>query len=143
MQRTIVLVGALLAVSMLAASPAYAVKDCFSTGKGAPGPFKVEFQVGSTKIDAASAKLLDDVAKVAKARYSRLCLLGRADKQGNAKANFDLSVRRAEAVAKALEQRGISDKNITVVGRGEPFGDTYKFLTESQADRSVDITLSQ
>ena len=46
-------------------------------------------------------------------------------------------------MAKALEQRGVSSKNIIVVGCGDPFGDTYKFLTESQADRSVDITLSQ
>jgi OOP family OmpA-OmpF porin len=132
---------ALAAPGMIAA--AEAATGCPNTSRGAPGPYKVEFTVGSTKIDEANAKALDDVAGFAKARYMKVCLLGRADKQGNQKANADLAVRRAEAVAAALRKRGVNAKSITVVGRGEAFGDWLNALNQSQADRAVDITLSQ
>jgi outer membrane protein OmpA-like peptidoglycan-associated protein len=121
---------------------AMAATTCPKTPAGAPGPYKVDFAVGSAKIRPENAKTLDEVAKFNKTRYSRLCLSGRADKQGNDKANLALSVRRAEAVAAALQKRGVSPKDITVVGRGEPYGAWFGDLA-SQADRAVDITLSQ
>lgn len=138
-----------IATAIAVAGPAFggpahaAVTDCPNTGRGAPGPYKVEFAAGSTKIAAANTKTLDEVANYAKARYAKVCLLGRADQQGNERANVDLSVRRAEAVAKALEKRGVSAKSITVVGRGAAFADRLKIVNHSQADRAVDITLSQ
>jgi outer membrane protein OmpA-like peptidoglycan-associated protein len=132
-----------LAVAGFGGAAAEAATGCPNTGKGAPGPYKVAFPVGSAKIGAANAKALDDVAKFAKARYSKVCLLGRADQQGNQRSNFDLSVRRAEAVASALEKRGVNPNSITVVGRGEAYGDWFTVVSKSQADRTVDITLSQ
>jgi outer membrane protein OmpA-like peptidoglycan-associated protein len=122
---------------------AMAATTCPKTPAGAPGPYKVDFAVGSAKIRPENAKTLDEVANFNKTRYSRLCLAGRADKQGNDKANLALSVRRAEAVAAALQKRGVSPKDITVVGRGEAYGDWVNALNQSQADRAVDITLSQ
>jgi hypothetical protein len=121
---------------------ALAATGCPNTGKGAPGPYKVAFAVGSAKISADNNKALDDAAKFAKARFAKVCLLGRADKQGNDQMNLALSVRRAEAVATALQKRGVPAKSITVVGRGEAYGDWFNTL-QSQADRTVDITLSQ
>jgi outer membrane protein OmpA-like peptidoglycan-associated protein len=121
---------------------ATAATTCPKTPAGAPGPYKVEFPTGSSKIGPENTKTLDEVANFNKTRFSRLCLLGRADKKGNDKANLALSVRRAEAVAAALQKRGVSPKDITVVGRGEPYGAWFGGLS-SQADRAVDITLSQ
>ncbi len=125
------------------AGTAYALTGCPNTRIGEPGPYKIEFAVGSTVIDAVNAKTLDEVAGFIKSRYMRACLLGRADKQGNQKANYDLSVRRAQAVAAALRKRGVNAKNITVLGVGEAYGDWLNVLNQSQADRAVDITLSK
>jgi outer membrane protein OmpA-like peptidoglycan-associated protein len=119
-----------------------AATGCPNTHRGEPGPFKVEFAVGSATIGAANTKTLDEVAGYAKSRYLKVCLLGRADKQGNQKANYDLSVRRAQAVAAALRKRGVTGKSITVLGAGEAYGDWLNILNQSQADRAVDITLS-
>ncbi|HEX3500330.1 MAG TPA: OmpA family protein [Stellaceae bacterium] len=120
---------------------AEALTGCPNTGRGESGPYKIEFAVGRWAIAPANNKTLDEVAGLVKARYLKVCLLGRADKQGNQKANYDLSVRRAEAVAAALRKRGVAAKNITVLGAGEAYGDWLNILNQSQADRAVDITL--
>ncbi len=125
------------------AGTADALTGCPNTRIGQPGPYKIEFAVSSTAIDAANAKTLDEVAGFIKSRYMRACLLGRADKQGNQKSNYDLSVRRAQAVAAALRKRGVNAKNITVLGIGEAYGDWLNILNQSQADRAVDITLTK
>jgi outer membrane protein OmpA-like peptidoglycan-associated protein len=122
---------------------AEAATNCPNTPQGAPGPYKVDFAVGSARIADANTKTLDEVANFAKTRYAKVCLLGRADKQGSQQANAALSVRRAEAVAAALRKRGVSAKSITVVGHGEAYGDWLNILNQSQADHAVDITLSQ
>jgi len=122
---------------------AEAATGCPSPARGGSGPYKIEFTVGSATIGAANAKTLDQVADLAKTRYLKVCLTGRADKQGNEKSNYDLSVRRAEAVAAALRRRGVNPKVITVLGRGEPFGDWLNVLNQSQADRIVDVLLTR
>jgi|SRR4051794_21921526 OOP family OmpA-OmpF porin len=120
-----------------------AVTGCPNTGRGEQGPYKVEFAVGRSAIAAANNKTLDEVAGLAKARYLKVCLLGRADKQGSQKTNYDLSVRRAQAVSAALRKRGVNAKSITVVGAGEAYGDWLNILNKSQADRAVEIILSR
>ena len=119
------------------------MSGCPNTGRGESGPYKIEFAVGSSAIGPANTKTLDDVAGLIKSRYLKVCLLGRADKQGNQKANYDLSLRRSNAVAAALRKRGVNPKNITVIGAGEAYGDWLNILNQSQADRAVDITLTK
>ncbi|MGH6960583.1 MAG: OmpA family protein, partial [Dongiaceae bacterium] len=72
-----------------------------------------------------------------------VCLLGSADKQGNEKSNFALSVKRAEAVAAALEREGVAAETITVIGKGETYGDSIKLFEDNEQDRSVKITLTK
>ena len=70
-------------------------------------------------------------------------MLGKADKQGDEKANAALSVKRAQAVADALVKQGVNPKYIIVVGKGEPYGDWLKLFEDNQNDRTVKITLAK
>jgi outer membrane protein OmpA-like peptidoglycan-associated protein len=135
--------AAVIVAAMALPGTALALTGCPNTGRGESGPYKIEFAVGRSAIGPANTKTLDEVAELVKARYLKVCLLGRADKQGNQKSNYDLSVHRAEAVAAALRKRGVSAKSITVLGAGEAYGDWLNILNQSQADRAVDITMSR
>jgi|SRR5947199_6300817 outer membrane protein OmpA-like peptidoglycan-associated protein len=132
-----------IAIAVALPGTAGAVTGCPNTGRGESGPYKIEFAVGRSAVTPAHAKTLDEVAELAKSRYLKLCLLGRADKQGNQKSNYDLSVRRAEAVAAALRKRKVNPRSITIVGAGEAYGDWLNILNQSQADRAVEIILSR
>ena len=135
---------AAVAVLSLACGSARAAGECRAQSLGVPGPSYVFFAVGSTKLDDTAKKEVKEVAGRVKSLYIRtVCLLGSADKQGDKKANFKLSVKRAEAVAAALEREGVAAKVITVVGKGETFGDDLKLFEDNQQDRSVKITLTK
>jgi outer membrane protein OmpA-like peptidoglycan-associated protein len=144
MKRASLWIAAVIAVAAMALpGTAGAVTGCPNTGRGESGPYKIEFAVGRSAIAPANTKTLNEVAGLAKSRYLKVCLLGRADKQGNQKSNYDLSVRRAETVAAALRRRGVNPKSIIVVGAGEAYGDWLNILNQSQADRAVEIILSR
>jgi outer membrane protein OmpA-like peptidoglycan-associated protein len=142
--RLMLVVIAAAGAMSLAGGNARAAGECRAQSPGVPGPSYVHFAVGSTKLDAAARKEIKEVAARVKALYVRtVCLLGSADKQGNEKANFTLSVKRAEAVAAALEHEGVAAKSIAVVGKGETSGDWLKLFEDNQQDRSVTITLTK
>jgi outer membrane protein OmpA-like peptidoglycan-associated protein len=139
------LLFAMIAAAALAdAGGAWAAGECKAQSSGVPGPNYVYFAVGSAKLDAAATAEVKEVAERIKAMYIRtVCLLGSADKQGNAEANFKLSVKRAEAVAAALVREGVDADRITVVGKGETFGDSITLFEDNEQDRSVKITLTR
>jgi OOP family OmpA-OmpF porin len=142
-KRLLIAVIAAVALSLPVAS-ARAVGECRAQSPGVPGPSYVYFAVGSTKLDDTAKAEIKEVAERVKAMYIRtVCLLGSADKQGDKKSNFKLSVKRAEAVAAALEKEGVAAKYITVVGKGETYGDSLKLFEDNQQDRSVKITLTK
>jgi outer membrane protein OmpA-like peptidoglycan-associated protein len=133
-----------MAALLLAGGNAQAAGECRAQSQGVPGPSYVYFAVGSAKLDDAARQEIKEVAARAKALYIRdVCLLGSADKQGNKQANFKLSVKRAEAVAAALEKEGVAAKYITVVGKGETYGDSIELFEDNEQDRSVKITLTK
>jgi len=139
----LVAVAAAAALSVAGGS-ARAAGECRAQSLGVPGPSYVYFAVGSTKLDDAAKQAIKEVAARAKALYIRdVCLLGSADKQGDEKSNFKLSVKRAEVVAAALEKEGVAAKYITVVGKGETYGDDLKLFEDNEQDRSVKITLTK
>ena len=142
--RLLFAAAAAAAALSFAGASARAAGECRAQSPGVPGPSYVYFAVGSTKTDDAAKKEIKEVAERVKAMYIRtVCLLGSADKQGNEKANFALSVKRAEVVAAALEREGVPAKYITVVGKGETYGDWLKLFEDNQQDRSVKITLTK
>jgi OmpA-OmpF porin, OOP family len=141
--RWLLLAVVAVAVSLVAGD-VRAAGECKAQSRGVPGPAYVYFAVGSAKLDAAAAAEVKEVAGRVKAMYIRtVCLLGSADKQGNAEANFKLSVKRAEAVAAALVREGVDADAITVVGKGETFGDSITLFEDNEQDRSVKITLTK
>jgi OmpA-OmpF porin, OOP family len=132
-----------LALSLNIAN-ARAVTDCPPNSQGVPGPFYVLFAVGSTRIDGAGIEKIQAAAKLAKDLYIRkVCVRGKADKQGNAEANFTLSVKRAQAVADALVRQGVDASTVVVVGKGEGYGDSINIFDDSQIDRSARISLTK
>lgn len=67
---------------------------------------------GRAQLDALAASLLDGRS------YDMVHVIGHSDRIGNAKANVDLSTRRADAVRDYLVGKGVSAEKITAVGRG-------------------------
>ncbi len=145
MIRIAMLFAAALTMALsLNATNARAITDCPPSSPGAPGPIYILFAVGSTRIDAAGMAKIKEAAEHAKALYIRkVCIRGKADKQGNAAANFTLSVKRAEAVANALIKQGVDASTVQVVGKGEGYGDSIQVFDDSQIDRSARITMTK
>ena len=145
MIRIAMLFAATLSLALsLNITNARAVTDCPPNSQGVPGPFYVLFAVGSTHIDAAGMGKIQAAAKLAKDLYIRkVCVRGKADKQGNVGANFTLSVKRAQAVADALVRQGVDASTVVVVGKGEGYGDSINIFDDSQIDRSARISLSK
>jgi outer membrane protein OmpA-like peptidoglycan-associated protein len=82
---------------------------------------RVEFDTGSSKIQAGSDSVLSAVLEVLKnlPESTKLNIEGHTDDRGNDAANKDLSRRRAESVKKWLVARGISPNRLSSLGYGE------------------------
>ncbi len=123
---------------------AHAATSCPSQTPSVPGPYYVFFDVGSSKSNADGMKELKEAAQRAKALYiRRVCLVGKADKQGDEKLNAALSLKRSQAVANAMIKEGVKAEYITIVGKGETYGDWLKIFEDNESDRSVKITLTK
>ena len=104
----------------------------------------VYFETGSSKINTDDKKRLREFADKVKDNPSvEICLIGQADKQGNAAFNKKLALRRAQAVQRYLKANGLKNKPYQLVVRGEAFGDTWvgKLFggTKFDSDRRVEV----
>jgi OOP family OmpA-OmpF porin len=81
---------------------------------------QVQFDTGKATIKAVSDPLLDKVAAVftEHTEIARVEVQGHTDNRGAAKMNRTLSQKRADAVAKALVQRGITKERLISKGYG-------------------------
>ncbi|MBI3711258.1 MAG: OmpA family protein [Proteobacteria bacterium] len=149
MKRTIapIIVSALLIGMFAAGAAAQTVGQCTRTGVANqwPNPTIVSFDTGSTKIRPEDAKRIVDAAKLAKANYiQQVCVTGFADKQGDAKKNEELSLRRAQVVANELVKSGVNAATIVMQAKGEPGGSIFSGANiKTQADRRVEVTFTR
>lgn len=80
----------------------------------------VHFDTESSELDAAAQHKLDEAAQtLARHPDLKIEIAGHADSRGPADYNLGLSERRAEAVRRYLEQKGIESARMTVRGYGE------------------------
>jgi OOP family OmpA-OmpF porin len=103
----------------------------------------VLFDFDSSEINAAGKAVIDEVlADAARMGTVNISVTGHADRAGSEAYNMALSLRRADAVRKALIAGGIPADAITVAGRGEsePAVPTRDGIKE-QANRRVEIVL--
>lgn len=86
---------------------------------------RIQFQTGSAVVDHRSQALLISLSDIAKDCDGDLLVEGHTDNVGTEENNKKLSQRRADAVAAALRELGISSKRLRATGYGEstPIGD--------------------
>ena len=80
---------------------------------------EVLFNYGSATIRPESAAKLDAAAEILKKDGRTYLLVGTTDKKGSEAYNLKLSQQRAQAVVKALEQRGVNPDQLKSIGVGE------------------------
>jgi len=114
-------------------------------GRALSAAVVVYFDTGSVAIKDKGKKALNEFADQVKGNPSiEICLVGQADKQGDAKMNEALAKRRAEAVKSYLQGHGLKNERYQVVVRGEAGGESWlgKMLggTKFESDRRVEVT---
>jgi chemotaxis protein MotB len=82
------------------------------------------FGSGSSRLTRDERDAIDAMAEMLMGKNIPLVIVGHADAQ-KGMDNWDLSYRRAKAVAARLIRKGFSAENLTVAGKGEfdPIGD--------------------
>ncbi|MBL8670838.1 MAG: OmpA family protein [Alphaproteobacteria bacterium] len=127
-----------------AQAPAFKEQDCKPPIQGQgnyPGPYVFNYDTGKSDVTAEHKKVLADVAKNAKGYYvTRICLLGRADKQGNKASNEALAKKRAENLKAELVKLGVKASTMQTLAVGEGYGDAIPGF-KSQQDRVVQVLL--
>jgi outer membrane protein OmpA-like peptidoglycan-associated protein len=79
----------------------------------------LEFETDSERIVPTTRAILDDVAGgLAASSATRIKVIGHTDSTGDAQANRDLSLRRAEAVKAYLVEKGVPAGRIETAGMG-------------------------
>ncbi len=80
----------------------------------------IKFRTGSDEIESESSSVIDDLAGVLKnCANVKVEIAGHTDNVGAPEMNKDLSLRRAQSVAKALEGKGIAADRMSAAGYGE------------------------
>jgi len=92
---------------------------------------QVHFTTDSAEIGAADKVAVERMARCLKADQSmKLVISGSTDERGSAAHNSELGEKRAMAVARTLQQQGVSAKQLSVVS----YGEHYPLCAESDRD---------
>lgn len=141
------IVTATLAAALLLATAGEASAKCSAAVESAKSykPEYVYFPSGSAQLAEAERAKIAKQAQLAKDNYiQRLCLRGKADKQGDAAANEKLAKARAAAVAAELVKHGITRQMIETDAVGEPGGTLFSNVERgARADRRVEIRFTK
>jgi outer membrane protein OmpA-like peptidoglycan-associated protein len=136
--------AAVAAFTLLAAGTAAGKCSPMTASGRSWQPSYVYFQTGSATVNPPERKKIADAAKLAKDNYiQKICVTGKADKQGDPAANRRLSRQRADAVAAELRRLGIAAGVIETEAEGEPGGSWFSGLGGSSADRRVEIRFTK
>ncbi|HEY3731220.1 MAG TPA: OmpA family protein [Steroidobacteraceae bacterium] len=102
------------------------------------------FDTGSDTLKPGAADSLSRVAQFLKGQSNvRIKIEGHTDSRGSDSYNDALSQRRAEAVAQALESRGVDSARIDAVGRGKELPvATNDTAAGRQQNRRVELVFS-
>lgn len=116
-----------------------------SPGQTYPGPFNVLFDTGKATIKPADKAELKKVAEQAKTLYvTRICLIGTADKVGNAAFNKKLARDRANAVGRELIANGVQSKHLLIDANEEAYKDwSFGRREDQQQDRKVVVVFAK
>ncbi len=107
-------------------------------------PGNVTFRTASADLNAQFYKVLDGVALVAK-KYDKTIIevAGHTDNVGGNAYNRDLSQRRADAVARYLETRGVNPQRIITAAGGEEHPIASNATEQGRAaNRRVEVTFA-
>lgn len=106
------------------------------------GGLKIRFASGQATIAGDQSGALDLAARTFREGSPVVMIVaGSADTVGAAAQNLDLSIRRAQAVARALADRGIPIERLQVLGRGNSELEVATGNGVANADnRAVSIT---
>lgn len=107
-------------------------------------PGNITFRTGSADLNAQFFKVLDGVAQVAK-KYDKTIIeiAGHTDNVGGADMNKQLSQRRANAVARYLMSKGVTEPRIMTAGGGEEHPIASNSTEQGRAaNRRVEVTLA-
>jgi OmpA-OmpF porin, OOP family len=104
----------------LVALPGASRADCQAQIDALLGVTRIEFASGSTELRPESMPVVDELAGIAqRCTGLQLEIAGHTDDRGEARANLELSQRRAEAVMEYLVDHGVALRRLTAVGYGE------------------------
>jgi outer membrane protein OmpA-like peptidoglycan-associated protein len=104
----------------------------------------VLFDTAAASLKPGADLSLDRLAAYLKAHpQTKVSIEGHTDSRGSDEYNDDLSMRRAQAVAKALIARGVAPDSLTPVGRGKNYPvATNDTAAGRQQNRRVEIVFS-
>jgi outer membrane protein OmpA-like peptidoglycan-associated protein len=112
-----------------------------AAASNAPKVLRVQFP-GGTELTSAAKATLSGLAESLPPEGSRLLVVGHADVRGSRAVNARVSLARAKAVARYLEQLGVPASAIQVEAHGsdEPIGTNTSGVGRG-ANRRVDVTV--
>ncbi len=109
-----------LGLTVKDAGPPLEATACQPVFTGVLGKGKILFETGSTRIDADSAAVLDNLVSIAnRCSNSSIEIGGHTDSVGSDESNMSLSKRRADSVQAYLTEAGVDPARLTTEGYGK------------------------
>ncbi|MFY0673498.1 MAG: OmpA family protein [Bacteroidia bacterium] len=99
---------------------AFGANAQYNNASNGPLKYRVFFDTSDYNLNPHYQKILDEVVKIIKKRPGILFeVSGHTDTLGSEAYNVDLSLKRAKVVKDYLVAKGVSEKNLYLVGMGE------------------------
>jgi len=120
-------------------------------GNAAPGASvkaaEIYFGTGSARLSAKARKAIAEIAKAQRERGGRLRVVGHASRrtremplEQHQMVNFDISLRRAQAVAEELMRRGVPAEAVILTAKSDSDPVYYEWMPSGEAgNRRADI----